>query len=339
MIPRLIFWETTRSCNLQCLHCRAEASPSRQAGELQTHEAKRLVEGIASFSTEPLLVFSGGEPLSRKDLFILLAHARSCGLKTAVATNATLITESVARRLKENDVKRVAVSIYGYDSAAHDAFCGYKGAFDRTLSGIRNLKEAGIALQINATMTKKNLHGLEATADFAQKLGAVSYHPFFIVPTGRGRLLSEETISAGEYEYVFRRLRELTLRHPRLEIKVTCAPHYYRFLRQIDSDAKKYPQGCLSGDGVCFISYRGEVFGCGYLPISAGDLLKESFGTIWRESGLFQCLRDVTRLKGKCGMCEFKNVGGGCRARAYQETADYLGEEPECAYRPVTVGS
>lgn len=341
----LVFWETTRSCNLRCPHCRAQAETTRSPQELTRDEAKRFMREISEFA-KPILVFSGGEPLVREDLYELITYAFELGLRPAVATNATLITKEVAQRLKKAKVGVIAVSIYGSKSSGHDEFCGQPGAFKATLCGIENIKKAEIRLQINTTLTKRNLPELEAMADFAHIQGASAYHVFFLVPTGRGKELKGDSISAQEYEEAFNRLYELQMSSS-LHIKATCAPHYYRIFRQklaqqhhkglVREDShSRMTKGCLAGQGVCFVSYKGEVFGCGYLEVLAGDLRKQDFRKIWFESELFKSLRDDSQLLGKCAICEFKNVCGGCRARAYAATANYLEEEPECVYQPLT---
>jgi heme b synthase len=342
---RLIFWEATRACNLECPHCRAQAEKKRSPEELTTQEAKRFLKTAASFS-KPIIVFSGGEALLREDIYELIRYANQLGLKSALATNASLISLDTAMRLKENKTALVAVSIYGSNAKSHDKFCGAPGAFEKTLAGINNLKKAGIPLQINTTITKKNLAELEAMGNFAGEQGAVAYHVFFLVPVGRGKSLEGDEISAREYEEAFNRLYDFQSRAP-IRIKATCAPHYYRVLRQrLAKEKKKLPsgsdnfsaitKGCLAGQGVCFVSYKGEVFGCGYLPVKAGDLRKEDFKSIWFESKLFQDLRDSSKLKGRCGTCEFKLVCGGCRARAYWRSGDFQEEEPYCVYQPQT---
>lgn len=342
-IPRLIFWETTRACNLECPHCRASAQKARSPLDLTTDEAKRFIDSAASFS-KPILVFSGGEPLLRDDIYELARHAADAGLKATLATNATLITEEVAKKLKENGMEMIAVSVYGATADSHDKFCGEEGAFGKTLKGIENIKKAGIGLQINTTITKANLNELEAMGDFALKCGAVAYHIFFLVPTGRGKSMEADEISPQEYEEAFNRLYDLHIDFP-IRIKATCAPHYYRVLRQRAAKDKRklsfetggfsaMTKGCLAGQGVCFISHKGEVFGCGYLPIAAGDLRAQDFKTIWYESELFKILRDDSKLQGRCDICEFKKICGGCRARAYAATENYLGEEPYCIYIP-----
>jgi heme b synthase len=341
---KLIFWETTRACNLGCPHCRASAQNFRSQDELTTLEAMTFMNQAASFS-RPILVFSGGEPLLREDIYELASYAHRLGLKPAIATNATLITEDIAYKLKENNVKLVAVSLYGASAQAHDDFCGLPGAFQRSLLGIENVSKASLQLQINTTVTKKNLDELENMACLAQELGAGSFHVFFLVPTGRGKAIEGDEISPQEYEQAFNRLYELQLKFP-LKIKATCAPHYYRLFYQRGSiNSSKIDgwahltKGCLAGQGVCFISYSGQVFGCGYLPIPAGSLRIQDFRTIWFQSPLFETLRDESLLEGKCGTCEFRRTCGGCRARAYATGGNYLAEEPGCAYQPLTVKS
>lgn len=340
---RLIFWETTRACNLQCPHCRAQAQRQRSPEELTTQEAKRFLKQAAAFS-KPIIVFSGGEALLRGDIYELIRYANEAGLKSTVATNASLVSEAAARQLKENKTALVAVSIYGANAHSHDAFCGAPGAFKKTLAGIEELKKAGVPLQINTTITKKNISELEAMGNFALKQGAIAYHVFFLVPVGRGKSIAGDEISPYEYEQAFNRLYDFQSNFP-IRVKATCAPHYYRVLRQrLAKEKKKLPsasdnfsaitKGCLAGQGVCFVSYKGEVFGCGYLPVKAGDLRKEDFKSIWLESELFKDLRDSSKLKGRCASCEFKLVCGGCRARAYAATGDFLGEEPYCVYQP-----
>lgn len=341
---QLIFWETTRACNLECPHCRASAESQSSPFDLTTDEAKRFIEKAASFS-RPILVFSGGEPLLREDIYELVKYAADLGLKPALATNAALITKDIAMRLKENGIRIAAVSIYGASQEAHDGFCGRLGAFEKTLKGVEHLRNAGIDLQINTTITKKNLGELESIGDFALGQKAAAYHVFFLVPTGRGKSLEGDEMSPVEYEDAFNRLYDLQLNLP-LRIKATCAPHYYRVARQ-RSILSRFPlsrgerirvgdtKGCLAGQGVCFISHKGEVFGCGYLPVAAGDLRKDDFKNIWLKSELFNILRDDSKLQGRCGVCEFKKICGGCRARAYAATDNYLEEEPDCLYQPL----
>ena len=345
---RLIFWETTRACNLECPHCRASAQAQRSPSDLTTDEAKKFIESASSFS-KPILVFSGGEPLLREDIYELISFADGLGLKAALATNATLINEKIAGKLKDSGVKLISVSIYGGEAQSHDRFCGANGAFNKTLEGIEVIKRSNLPFQINTTITKTNLAELEEIGYFALREGAAAYHIFFLVPTGRGKSMEGDEMSAMEYEEAFNRLYDFQANFP-IRIKATCAPHYYRVLRQrsrLDNRSLAFEgdgftahtKGCLAGQGVCFVSHKGEVFGCGYLPVPAGSLRVQDFKTIWFESKLFNTLRDDSRLEGRCGVCEFKKICGGCRARAYAATGNYLEEEPDCVYQPLTVRS
>ena len=345
---RLIFWETTRACNLECPHCRASAQAQRSPLDLTTEEAKRFINDASSFSN-PILVFSGGEPLLREDIYELIRFAADLGLKPTLATNATLINEKIAGKLKDSGVKLISVSIYGGEAQSHDRFCWANGAFNKTLEGIEVIKRSNLPFQINTTITKTNLAELEEIGYFALREGAVAYHIFFLVPTGRGRFMQGDEISAIEYEDVFNRLYDFQVNFP-IRIKATCAPHYHRVLRQrsrLDNRSLAFEgdgftahtKGCLAGQGVCFVSHKGEVFGCGYLPVAAGSVRNQDFKTIWFESELFNTLRDDSRLEGRCGICEFKKICSGCRARAYAASGNYLEEEPNCVYQPLTARS
>lgn len=348
-IPRLIFWETTRACNLKCPHCRASAQAGRSPDDLSTDEAKKFIESAASFSSpreigkaaisrrKPILVFSGGEPLLREDIYELISFADSLGLRPALATNASLIDEEIAGKLGTNGVKLISISVYGSNAGPHDSFCGMKGAFKKTLKGIEVIRKKGLPFQINTTITKANLAELEEIGYFALREGAAAYHIFFLVPTGRGRFIQGDEMQASEFEDAFNRIYDFQKKVP-IYIKVTCAPHYYRVMRQRGEKARvNGTKGCLAGQGVCFISHKGEVSGCGYLPIAAGSLRTHDFRTIWFESELFNTLRDDSRLERRCRVCEFKKICGGCRARAYQATGSYLEEEPKCTYQPLSL--
>lgn len=341
----LVFWETTKSCNLECSHCRASATSSRAPEELTTVEAKAFIKNLSTFS-KPVLVFSGGEPLIREDIFELCRYTYDAGLKPAIATNATLISYNVAKRLKASGVDIIAVSVYGSNARVHDGFCGESGAFEKTIKGIENAQKAGIKFQLNTTITKKNLQELKNLADFCIQRDACAYHVFFLVPTGRGKYLNGDRISPDEYETAFNDIYDMQMKLS-LSIKVTCAPHYYRVMAQRNvkrnvsivnpAQGRQSGKGCLAGTGVCFVSHNGGIFGCGYLTIEAGNLRKQNFKEIWFESELLNILRDEAKLVGKCGFCEFKSVCGGCRARAYAATNNYLEEEPECLYQPLNV--
>ncbi len=340
---RLVAWETTRNCNLACVHCRASASMGPHEGELGTEEAFRLLDQIAEVA-KPIIILTGGEPLLRSDIYDITRHGADLGMRMVMALNGTLITEKVARELVDAGIQRISVSLDGSSAETHDRFRQVDGAFDGTLRGIDFLKKVGMEFQINTTITKTNLDQIPKIQDLAIDLGAVAHHIFLLVPTGRGKYIVDQEIDAAEYENTlnwFYDQREITP----LQLKATCAPHYYRILRQrakkddISVTFERYgldavTRGCLGGIGFCFISHQGIVQPCGYLDLNCGDVRQSTFSEIWNQSDHFLNLRDYDKLKGKCGPCEFKRVCGGCRARAYEATGDYMSEEPLCSYQP-----
>ncbi|MDR2668748.1 MAG: heme b synthase [Desulfovibrio sp.] len=340
---RLVAWEITRSCNLACRHCRAEAHPEAYPGELSTKEAKKLIESFTECG-EPIVILTGGEPLLRADVFELAEHARAVGLRCVMAPNGTLVDAEAARKIRASGIARCSVSLDGADAASHDALRGVPGAFDAALRGIENLKALDVEFQINSTVTKSNLHSFRDIFALARSLGAAAWHIFLLVPMGRAAQLGEEVISAAEYEetlnwfYDFRKSAGMSL-------KATCAPHYYRILRQrahaeglkvdfagFGMDAVS--RGCLGGTGFCFISHTGQLQPCGYLELDCGNVRDTAFPELWQSSEHFLEFRDKSRYKGKCGRCEYHRVCGGCRARAYSLTGDHMAEEPLCVWQP-----
>lgn len=343
-IPRLIFWETTAACNLKCVHCRASAVDFRSPDDLSTAESFTLLDCIASFA-KPVIVLSGGEPLVRDDLFDIASYGSSLGLRMVLATNGTLVNPEIAGKIKDCGVQRVSVSIDGATAESHDRFRRQKGAFGSSMIGIENLKSQALPFQINVSITRQNLDEIPAIVDMAIALGAVAVHIFLLVPTGCGKeIAAEEMITPEQYEQVLNWFYDRSKTTP-INLKATCAPHYFRIIRQraAQEGIKITPEthgfeamtrGCLAGTGVCFISHKGDVFPCGYLPVQAGSIRETAFSQIWNHSQLFKDLRDDSLLTGKCGICEFGKVCGGCRARAYAETGDYMAEEPYCAFTP-----
>jgi heme b synthase len=315
-------------------------------GELSTAEALALVDQIADFA-DPILILTGGDPLMRADIFDIAAHAKQRGLRVVMSPNGTLITPEVAARMHEIGIGRISVSIDFPTAAEHDEFRGVPGAFDGAVRGIQNALAAGVEVQINSTITKLNVHYLPALLDLATKLGAVSFHPFMLVPTGRGKELEEQELPPEEYEKALNWMYDAQ-QTSELFFKPTDVPHYWRVMRQrAKAEGKKiavHPhshggmntlsRGCLAGVGFCFISHTGQVQPCGYFDKVAGDIREQPFAEIWQHSPLFLRLRDLSQLTGKCGACEYKKVCGGCRARAYERTGDYMAEEPYCAYVP-----
>lgn len=340
---RLVAWETTRNCNLSCVHCRAAATCGPYTGELDTDAAFVLLDQIAEVG-QPIVILTGGEPLLRPDIFDLAARGTELGLKMVMAPNGTLVTEATARRMAESGIRRISISIDGATADRHDAFRGVPGAYEGALRGIASAKAAGIEFQINTTITRLNKDQIPEILALAGKLGAVALHIFLLVPTGRGKYIVDQAISAREYEETLHWFYDQKQKTS-LQLKATCAPHYYRILRQrahAEGTTVNFhthgldavTRGCLGGTGFCFISHRGIVQPCGFLDLNCGDVTKTSFADIWRDSEIFNALRNYDNLKGKCGICEFRKVCGGCRARAYEATGDYLAEEPLCEYAP-----
>ena len=347
---RMVAWEVTRSCNLACIHCRASAKYGPYAGELTTDEGLRLLDAIAAVS-KPVIILTGGEPLLRPDIFEIAAYGDRKGLRMVLATNGTLVTELIAGNMLRAGIKRVSVSIDGMNAENHDAFRTVAGAFAGALVGIEAMKKAGMKFQINTTITKSNLDQLPGIMDLAVRLGAAAHHIFLLVPTGRGKEMAGEAISPADYENTLNWFYEASLNCP-IQLKATCAPHYYRILKQRRQgkgvrdegsgmrDQKSgnplhtMTRGCLGGSSFCFISHTGQVQPCGYLEVNCGQIREKGFKDIWNSSPVFSDLRDLNKYKGKCGHCEFIKVCGGCRARAYEITGDYLAPEPFCIYEP-----
>ncbi|MBE0479440.1 MAG: radical SAM protein [Dehalococcoidia bacterium] len=343
---RLIAWEITRSCNLLCAHCRASSTAEHAPGEFSTSECFSVIDNIVEVG-RPIVILTGGEPLLRRDFFEIAKYATREGLRVAVGTNGTLITKRVAARLKEVPISRVGVSLDFPSANLQDRFRGMPGAYDAALKGAKNAINAGIDVQFNCTVTKLNVSYLEDLLALALELRAVAFHPFMLVPTGRGKNLAPQELEPIEYErvlnWIFDKQIELG---SRIFFKPTDVPHYMRILAQRNHPDNKImrrasqpemnvlTRGCLAGTGFCFISHTGRVQGCGYLDVEAGNLRAQDFADVWRNSPLFNRLRDISRIKGKCGVCEYKAICGGCRARAYETTGDYLGEEPYCIHRP-----
>ena len=340
---RLVAWEVTRECNLNCIHCRAGSERGPFPGELDTRKCMEILDEISRMS-KPIVILTGGEPLLRKDIFDLAEHGTQAGLRMVMATNGTLLTPDIVEKIRKSGIKRVSISIDGADEQQHDQFRKVAGAFKGAKEGIQLLREAGIEFQINTTITRHNVKDINDILNMAVRLGAAAHHIFLLVPTGRAREMVDQEIEALEYESMLQWFYSMRDKVP-LHLKATCAPHYYRILRE---EAEKKGQkvdfetygldavtrGCLGGTGFCFISHQGIIQPCGYLELDCGDLKESSFGSVWKDSDIFNQLRDFSSYKGKCGRCKYLPFCGGCRARAFEATGDFLAEEPLCAYQP-----
>ena len=353
--PFIVIWETTQACDLACVHCRACAQPVRSALELSTSEAKRLIDQVADLEA-PVFVLTGGDPLKRPDIFELVEYATTRGVRISLTPSATpLLTREAIVKLKQCGLARLAISLDGPTPEIHDAFRRVPGSFEWTLRAVQWAREAELPVQINTTITRHNLQYLDSMISLLERLDIVLWSVFFLVPTGRGSAI--DLITAEEFEQVFEKLYE-TSRRVKFDIKSTEAQHYRRFLLQRRTEEKRKgnaqvtspaiggpqtsdgigraPRGINDGKGFVFISHLGEVFPSGFLPISAGNVRRQSLAELYRHSPLFTSLRDTSNLKGKCGVCEFREVCGGSRARAYALTGDLFAEEPCCTWQPRT---
>jgi radical SAM protein with 4Fe4S-binding SPASM domain len=336
--------------------------------DLSYEESCAVIDQLAEYAPF-ILVLSGGEPLWRRDVSDLAKRARARNIKVALATNGTLVDDLMADRIVDAGIRRVAISLDGATSRSHDFFRGQPGAFDAAVAGFRRLRARGMSMQVNTTVSQNNIDELPALYQLALDLGADAFHIFLLVPVGCGLIIKDEQmVSADQYEQVLHWFYDRQL-EGRMELKATCAPHYFRVVRQRRAEARRAGQpvpplpgphghaanghvhaghgagghptamnamtrGCLAGSAVCFVSHKGEVFPCGYLPVPAGDLRHERFHDVWEESEIFARLRDIDQLEGKCGFCEFNKLCLGCRARAFGMTGNFMAEEPFCVYQP-----
>jgi radical SAM protein len=340
--PFLVIWEVTQACDLACLHCRASAQELRHPLELTTAEGSRLLTQIKEFG-DPLMVFTGGDPLKRPDLFDLLKRSVELGLRTTVTPSATpLLNAEAIDRLRQCGVARMAVSLDGPDAASHDGFRRVAGSFDRTVFALEHARGIGLDTQVNTTVTRHNLHRLEEIAARVSAAGAKLWSVFFLVVTGRA--MQDDDLTAEEYEQVFGYLYELS-KTASFDIKTTEAQHYRRYVAQRrkaeGATGRPGPAGVIQrqagindGKGFVFISHTGEIFPSGFLPLSAGNVRMEHICNAYRNSPLFRRLRDSDQLEGKCGRCEYRNLCGGSRSRSYALTGDYMESDPRCVYQP-----
>jgi radical SAM protein len=343
--PFLVIWELTQACDLACVHCRACAIEKRSPFELSTEEGFRLLEEVRSFG-DPLMVFTGGDPLKRLDLFPLLEKSVQLGLRTTVTPSATpLLTESAIERFQNCGVARMAISLDGPDAESHDGFRRVTGSFDRTIRALHYAQQIGLQTQVNTTVTRHTVGRLGEIANLVKAAGAKLWSVFFLVATGRAS--ASQDLTAEAYEEVFAFLYNLSKSAP-FDIKTTEAQHYRRYVaqrrkaegagkagtRQVSPEIIQRQAGINDGKGFVFVSHTGEIFPSGFLPLAAGNVRHDSLATVYRESPLFLTLRNADNLRGKCGDCEYRNLCGGSRSRSYALTGDFLAEEPRCVYEP-----
>ena len=330
-------WEMTTACNLHCIHCHASGGKPA-SDELNTEEGKQLLDELSSVSEFRMMAFTGGEPLMRKDLFELLAYSQSLGFTNTIATNATLIDDDVARRLKRCGIVIAAVSLDGFDAATHDYVRGQPGTFEATLHGIRALHRAGILLHINITAMEYNMDQIEPMMDLVEELDTGILLMYQLVPVGRGRGIEDAALDLGANERLIRFIAQAQ-RSAQAIIEPVAGPQYWPFLLQ-QADIEGGPllrlaetvfHGCSAGRGFVYVKPNGEVWPCPFIEISCGNVRQTSFSEIWTTAPLFQDLRArEDRLEGRCGDCAYRKLCGGCRGRAWATTGNYMAEDPSC---------
>jgi radical SAM protein with 4Fe4S-binding SPASM domain len=346
-VPKWIAWETTRKCNLRCVHCRSSSDEHAALGGFTTAEALKFIDELSDYC-KPVLVLSGGEPLLRPDIWQLAAHGTERGLRMCLATNGVLVDDAACQQMKATGIRMVSLSLDGASAAVHDDFRRQPGAFDATVRATERLKANGVPFLVNSSFTKRNQEEIPRCYELAKRLGATAWYMFMIVPTGRGAEIMNELISKEDYDKILQWHYDTEKVEPDLLMRPTCAPHYYRVVLQqnrgqADEDKLKRRsltfstgggKGCIAGQTICLVDAFGNVQPCSYLPASAGNVKETPFREIWESSPLFLELRDFERYKGRCGSCEYLNVCGGCRARAEAIHGDRLAEEPFCDYVP-----
>lgn len=349
--PFTIAWEVTRACAFACKHCRADAQHQPDPRELSTQESFELIDRLAEFGS-PILVFTGGDPMMRRDLFELIAYANQKGLRCSLTPTATALpTVSRLQKVKEAGIRRIALSMDGPNPVVHDEFRQVAGSWERTMRILQNAKEVGLSVQVNTTVTTFNVALLPEMVPFIEQVGAVQWSVFFLVPTGRAQ--AKWLISPQEHERVFHWLYDLSKDAP-FDIKATAAPMYRRVaIERRKDEAEEGEQvtfqgagfqyadglhrprkGVNDGNGFLFISHLGEIMPSGFLPVTAGNVRTDDIVQVYREHEIFKDLRDPSKLKGKCGVCEYRDLCGGQRGRAYGVTGDYLETDPSCLYEP-----
>jgi len=338
-------WEVTSKCNLKCVHCRSSSDIHSPEGEFTLDKCYKLLDDISEFA-KPVIVLSGGEPLLRKDIFDIAKYGTEKGFRMCMATNGVLVTDEVCEKMKDSGIKIVSLSLDGSTKEIHDNFRGQSGAFEGVMNAVRLFKKHNIQFIINSSFTKRNQHDIQNVYQLAKSLGATAWYMFLIVPTGRGEEIMNELVSKEDYEKILNWHYEMERNENEILVRPTCAPQYYRIwherskLEGKDSDRRSLTfstgggKGCIAGQTICFVNSEGDVYPCSYFPFPAGNVFKDKIKDIWENSKLFSDLRSFKEYEGKCGVCKYLGVCGGCRARAYAVSGSYMKEEPFCDYVP-----
>jgi len=322
----IMSWNTTNNCNMFCAHCYRE-SGEKAKGELDTAQAKKLIDEIAKAGFK-IMIFSGGEPMTRDDIYELISHAKSVGLRPVLGSNGSLITKEAAQKLKEAGLAGAGISLDSLDKAKHDNLRRMENAWDLAVAGMKNCIEAGIRTQIHTTVMDWNADEIENIMDFAVQIGASAHHIFFLVPTGRGEEIVDQALGREEYENLLIRIMSKAKEVP-IEVKPTCAPQFMRVADQLGMKLR-FSKGCLAGVSYCIISPKGDVQPCAYMKMEIGNVKEMPFDEIWRDNETFKILR-TAQYKDGCGACGYNDKCGGCRARAaYYHKGDYMAEDPLC---------
>jgi heme b synthase len=346
-MPKWIAWEVTRKCNLKCVHCRSSSlMDDALDSAFSLDEAKKLIDDITDYCS-PVLVLSGGEPLLREDLFDIASYGTEKGLRMCIATNGTLVNDEICEKMKASGIRIVSLSLDGSTKEIHDNFRDMDGAFEGTLKAAEYFNKHGIEFIVNSSFTKRNQDDIPEIYKLAKRIGATAWYMFMIVPTGRGEEIMNELITKEDYEKILNWHYDMEKEETDMLVRPTCAPQYYRIAMQRakqDKDGWKRRalkfgtgggKGCICAQSIMLIDYLGNVQPCSYFPLQVGNVKEMAFKDIWEKSELFLNLRDFKKYKGKCGVCEYINVCGGCRARADAVYHDYLAEEPFCDYVPL----
>jgi len=318
--PLMFYYEVTMACDLVCKHCRASAQEKPHPEELTHEQSKMLIDQVATFPRRPMMVMTGGDPLKRADLFDLIRHAVAQGLQVALTPSATpLATFEAFQRAREAGVRRLGISLDGADAPTHDAFRGWEGSFERTLGMLENARRLEMAVHVNTTVTRRNVRQIDAMAEPLAGPGIAMWAVFFLIPVGRG--VEEERIKPQEYEDVFERLWHHAQTKP-------------YGVKTVERRGHRAPLGVGDGKGVMVVGHTGEIYPAGFLPLKCGRFPDDSVVDVYRNHATFRALRDPDGFKGRCGLCEYRHVCGGSRARAYAVTGDPLESEPDCIYVP-----
>ncbi len=333
-----ISWNITQRCNLNCAHCYLDADfrLGVRTDEFTAKECFQVIDQIAEVNHNALLILTGGEPLLRKDLCDIARYGTGRGFTVVIGTNGTPVNDDLAERLIASGVKGASISLHSLSSEAHDSFTGVPGSWQGAVRGAEVLKEKGLEFIIQTSVMGWNYEEIPQIVDFAYELGARAANIYFLVCTGRGQDLTD--LPPADYEDMLPRLYQIQKRYQeRMLVGAKCAPQYKRIVYEEDPSSpflQTYSGGCPAATYYCRITPKGDVTPCPYMPILVGNLREQSFAEIWHHAPVMEEIRNRTLLQGRCGICELQNICGGCRARAYARTGNYLAEDPSCQYQP-----